>query len=215
MKIKTFLGLLVIVFVFGLISCDDSECVDGICPTCSGRGYLYYSGGGYAGECHKCNGTGLHNKCGGKGCGGSSATDPTNPYNNSASKTIRVQNLPNGGDWILMLSTGSNLNPEAFDSGVFAIGSATATSGYTKFPLKRGTIENGPSANNYTGTGDFYIALYHRYSKTWWDCTNSATYGGNANIIKIETEVTDAIRMNIWNWKSVEWDWNPAWWPFD
>ena len=213
--------LLILLLTSGLflIGCDDSTCVDGKCPTCSGRGYLNYSGGGYAGKCHSCKGTGLHSKCGGKGCGSQTGNtnNPNSPYNNNEAKIIRVQNLPYTGDWILMLSTGTNLNPEAFDNGVFAIGFTTATNmlGYTSFPLKIGTIESGPSSINYTGTGDFYIALYHKNQKTWWDCINSATYGGNANTLKIETGVTDAIRMNIWNWKSVDWDWYPDWWPFD
>jgi len=138
-----------------------------------------------------------------------------NPYNNNDPKIITVGGLPYGGDWIIMLSTGTNLDKEAFDKGIIAIGFATTRmfTNEASFSLKKGNFESGPSSTNYTGTGDFYLALYHKNSSTWLDSVYSPIYGDKPIKIKIESSITIS-SYNIWEFRSTTLDWNPEWWPF-
>ena len=91
--------LLLLFSGFLFVNCDDSICIDGKCPTCSGRGYLNYTDGRNAGECHSCKGTGLHSKCGGKGCSVESGENGGNiilsfTENHSNNLVVDVMNPP-------------------------------------------------------------------------------------------------------------------------
>lgn len=130
-------------------------------------------------------------------------------------KTIRVGNMVETGNWVLMVSDAPPTDTTAFNKGVCAIGYTNIQKvGDTGiFVLEEGT-SNGSDGYPYQYFGEFYISLFN--------ITHSKRYDLMSDIqmydirIKLEEAITDAPHLNAWNWVwHNNYTWDYSWNPFD
>jgi hypothetical protein len=112
-------------------------------------------------------------------------------------KTLVLQGLPNNGNCIVMVSTASGANVNAFKDGVFAIGFVNVSDNEGTFLLKQGTAEEGPISptEDYTETGFFYLSI---------------SYNGGPHFVTKDpvgiTQLSTTLTYNEAQWASISLD---------
>ena len=115
--------------------------------------------------------------------------------NNTDPKKVVIQNLTENGACIILISTASGNIVKLFKDNIFAIGFTHVSGNTGTFDLKIGTDETGPTEVDYTGIGEFYIAI-------GFDPTPSYV---SKNRITIDQSIT-IVEFNMDDWEPIDLD---------